>query len=406
MLDHRGVILFDPLQAFFQKHQYCGDLDGGVEGDRVWMTCTCGAAINRNVDDWLARPTPRGRCHAGAHRGVRLDSRQPFSPRCPLRLIGLAVAFTLILTLVPLAAEAQQPKHVPRIGYLNLRSEPNAWDAAFKQGLHDLGWVEGQTIVIEYRWAAGRVDRLPALAEEFVRLHVDAIVASGTPVIQAAKNATTTIPIVMAVAADPVDAGLVKSLARPSENVTGLSFLDTELSAKRLELLKETLPKISRVTILRHVTSATASVRAVESAGRSLGLQVQLHEVQGPEDFDQAFSAMSQEGSEALNVLPSPILFANRKTLIELAARHRLPAIYHLREFVDEGGLMSYAASFPDMYRRAATYVDKILKGAKPADLPVEQPTKIELVINLKTAKALGLTIPQSLLHQADQVIE
>jgi ABC-type uncharacterized transport system substrate-binding protein len=319
--------------------------------------------------------------------------------------IGLLLTLALGLLWAPLAAEVQQPKHVPRIGYLNLRSEPNAWDAAFKQGLHDLGWVEGQNIVIEYRWAAGKVDRLPALVEEFVRLHVDAIVASGTPVIQAAKNATTTIPIIMAVAADPVDAGLVKSLARPGENVTGLSFLDTALSAKRLELLKETLPKISRVAILRHVTSATASLRAVESAGRSLALQVQLHEVQGPEDFDETFSAMRQDRSEALNVLPSPILFANRKTLIELAARHRLPAVYHLREFVDEGGLMSYAASFREMYGRAATYVDKILKGAKPADLPVEQPTKFELVINLKTAQALGLTIPPLLLFQADEVI-
>jgi putative ABC transport system substrate-binding protein len=319
--------------------------------------------------------------------------------------IGLLLTLALSLLMAPLAPEAQPPTHVHRIGVLNLRSEPNAWDAAFKQGLTDLGWVEGQNIVTEYRWAAGQVDRLPALAEEFVRLHVDAIVASGTPVIQAAEHATTTIPIVMAVAADAVDAGLVKSLARPGENVTGLSFLDTELSAKRLELLKETLPTMSRVAILRHVTSATASVRAVESAGRSLALQVQLHEVQGPEDFDQAFRAMSQESSEALNVLASPILFTNRKTLVELAARHRLPAVYHLREFVDEGGLMSYAASFPDMYRRAATYVDKILKGAKPADLPVEQPMKFELVINLKTAQALGLTIPPAVLFQADEVI-
>jgi len=317
---------------------------------------------------------------------------------------GLIAVLALGILVAPLAA--QQPKHVPRIGFLNLRPGPNAWDAAFQQGLHDLGWVEGQNIVFEYRWAAGRVDRLPALAEELVRLHVDVIVAGATPVIQAAKHATTTIPIVMAISADAVDAGLVKSLAHPGENVTGLSFLDTELSAKRLELLKEALPQLSRVAVLRHVTSTIAALRAVESAGRSLGVLLQVHEVQSPEDFDQAFHAMRQEGSEALNVLASPILFAHRKTLIELAAQHRLPAVYQWREFVEEGGLMSYAASPADMYRRAAAYVDKILKGAKPGDLPVEQPMKFELVINLKTAKALGLTIPPALLFQADEVIK
>jgi putative ABC transport system substrate-binding protein len=319
--------------------------------------------------------------------------------------VGGIVTLILGLLAMPFAVEAQQAKHVPRIGFLNLRPGANAWDAAFQQGLHELGWVEGQNIAFEYRWAAGRVDRLPALAEELVRLPVDVLVAGATPVIQAAKHATTTIPIVMAISADAVDAGLVKSLAHPGENVTGLSFLDTELSAKRLELLKEALPQLSRVALLRHVTSTTAALHAVEAAGRSLGLLLQVQAVQGPEDFDQAYRAMRQEGSEALNVLASPILFAHRKTLIELAAQHRLPAVYQWREFVEEGGLMSYAASPADMYRRAATYVDKILKGAKPGDLPVEQPMKFELVINLKTAKALGITIPPTLLFQADEVI-
>ena len=317
---------------------------------------------------------------------------------------GLIAVLALGILVAPLAA--QQPKHVPRIGFLNLRPGPNAWDAAFQQGLHDLGWVEGQNIAFEYRWAAGRVDRLPALAEALVRLPVDVLVVGATPVIQATKHATTTIPIVMAVSAAAVDAGLVKSLAHPGENGTGLSFLDTELSAKRLEWLKEALPQLSRVALLRHVTSTIAALRAVEAAGRSLGVQLQVHEVRGPEDFEQAFRTMSQEGSEALNVLASPILFAHRKTLIELAAQHRLPAVYQWREFVEEGGLMSYAASPADMYRRAAAYVDKILKGAKPGDLPVEQPMKFELVINLKTAKALGLTIPPALLFQADEVIK
>jgi len=277
--------------------------------------------------------------------------------------------------------------------------------AAFKRGLGDLGWVEGKNILIEYRWAAGKVDRLPELAQELIHLHVDAIVVSGTPAIQAAKSATTSIPIIMTVAADPVDAGLVKSLAHPGENVTGLSFLDTELSAKRLELLKEAFPKISRVAVLRHVTSAIAAVGAVESVGRSLALQIQIHEVKSPEELDQAFNAMRQDRSEAVNVLPSPILFNNRKALIELATKYRLPAVYHLKEFVDDGGLMSYAASFPEMCQRAATYVDKILKGVKAADLPVEQPTKFELVISLKTPKEIGVTIPPNVLARADKVI-
>jgi putative ABC transport system substrate-binding protein len=322
----------------------------------------------------------------------------------PKILIGLLVTF--LLTIAPIA-QAQQAKKVPRLGYLGLRGSASSSDEVLKQGLHELGWIEGQTIAIEYRWAADRVERLPALAEELVRLKVDVIVTvGGSPAARAAKNATSTIPIVMAAVADAVDAGLVKSLARPGENVTGLSFLDTDLSAKRLELLKEAFPKILRVAILRHVTSGTAALHAVESAGRSLGLQLYTHDVQGPEDFEQAFGAMRHERADALNVLASSILNENKKMLIELAAKHRLPAIYQWKEFVEDGGLMSYAATITDMYRRAAVYVDKILKGAKPADLPVEQPTKFELVINLKTAKQLGLTFSQSVLYRADKVIK
>ena len=318
------------------------------------------------------------------------------------KIVWLPTAVVLIAVSL---ADAQQLKKFPHIGYLNLRSGPADLDAEFNQGLRELGWVEGKNIAIEYRWAAGRIERLPALTEQLIGGKVDIIVVSATPVVQAAKNATSTIPIVMVAVADAVDAGLVKSLAHPGGNVTGLSFLDTELTAKRLELLKEALPQISRVAILRHVTSTAAALHAVEVAGQSLGVQLQVHTVRGPEDFDQAFSAMRQEHNEALNVLASPILNDNRKTLIELAAKFRLPAVYQWREFVEDGGLMSYAASLPDLYRRAATYVDKILKGANPANLPVEQPTKFEFFINLKTAKQLGVTIPPSVLARADKVI-
>jgi len=319
--------------------------------------------------------------------------------------IGALLALSILILVTPLATHAQPAGKIPRLGYLMVRPGPTTYDAAFLQGLRELGWVEGQNMAIEYRWAADQMDRLPALAEELVRLRVDVIVAAATPGVQAAKHATSTIPIVMTGVADAVDAGLVQSLARPGENVTGLSFLDTELSAKRLELLKEALPTISRVALLRHVASTTAALRAVEAAGRSLGVQLQVHEVRGPADLEQAFSAMSQEHTEALNVQASPVLNAHRKTLIALAAQHRLPAVYQWREFVEEGGLMSYAASLPDLYHRAATYVDKILKGTKPGDLPVEQPTKFELVLNLKTAQALGITFPPDMLMLADEVI-
>ena len=316
------------------------------------------------------------------------------------------------LLTAPLAAEAQQAGRVPRIGFLSLTSpsdRPPLLDA-FRQGLRELGWVEGQNIVIDYRYAEGRVDRLPDLAAELVRLKVDLIVASaGTQAATAAKNATETIPIVMIYVRDPVGTGLIASLARPGGNVTGVSgSAGLELFAKQLELLKETVPKIRRVAILSNPANAyhQLAIREVNVAARSLGVQLQLLEARGPNEFDGAFAAMAKERVGALLVLSDAMLSSHRTRLADLAARSRLPAAYGVRESVEAGGLMSYGPSFLDLFRRSAAYVDKILKGAKPADLPVEQPTKFELVINLKTAKALGLTVPQTLLARADEVIE
>ena len=328
-----------------------------------------------------------------------------------MRRIGL-VLLAVSLVLAPLAADAQQAGKAPRIGILSLTSpsdRPFLLDA-FRQRLRELGWVEGQNIVIDYRYAEDRVDRLPDLAAELVRLKVDLIVASaGTQVATAAKNATETIPIVMIFVRDPVGTGLIASLARPGGNVTGVSgYAGLEIVAKQLELLKETVPKIRRVAILSNPANAyhQLAIREANVAARSLGVQLQLLEARGPNEFDGAFAAMAKERVGALLVLSDAMLNSHRTRLADLAARSRLPAAYGVRESVEAGGLMSYGPSFLDLYRRSAAYVDKILKGAKPADLPVEQPTKFELVFNLKTAKALGLTIPQSLLQRADQVIE
>src|SRR5437773_3821248 len=321
------------------------------------------------------------------------------------------VTLTLSLLAAPLAADAQQAGKVPRIGFLGVTSSsdrPSHLDA-FRQRLRELGWVEGQNIVIDYRYAEGRVDRLPDLAAELVRLKVGLIVASaGTQAATAAKNATETIPIVMIYVRDPVGTGLIASLARPGGNVTGVSgSAGLELFAKELELLKETVPKIHRVAILSNPDNAyhQLAIREVNVAARSLGVQLQLLEARGPNEFDGAFAAMAKERVGALLVLSDAMLRSHRTRLADLAARSRLPAAYGVRESVEAGGLMSYGPSFLDLFRRSAAYVDKILKGAKPGDLPVEQPTKIELVINVKTAKALGLTIPPSLLQRADAVI-
>jgi putative ABC transport system substrate-binding protein len=329
-----------------------------------------------------------------------------------MRLIGLAVVLAVSLVLAPLTADAQQAAKIARIGYLvlNLAAASHLTEA-FLQGLHDLGYVEGRNIVIEYRSAEGKLERLPALAAELVALKVNVIVAGGPPHALAAKQATRTIPIVFASSADPVTDGLVTSLARPGGNVTGLSNLGSGLVGKGLEQLTQAVPGVSRVAVLwqpgAYAERTTRDMlQEAEAAARTLGVQLQLVEVRGPADFDRAFSEMTRARAGALTMLPSTMLISERRRLVDLTAKNRLPAVYASREFVDAGGLMSYGSNLADMFRRAAIYVDKILKGAKPADLPVEQPTKFELVINLKTAKALGLTIPQSVLERTDQVIQ
>jgi putative ABC transport system substrate-binding protein len=305
----------------------------------------------------------------------------------------------------PLAAGAQAGK-IYRIGVL-ANVSGGAW-GAFIQGLRDLGYVEGQNITIEFRSSEGRYERLPDLAAELVRLKVDVIVAPANENVVVARQATRTIPIIMAGSFDPVESGLVASLARPGGNVTGLSFRAPEIEGNRLELLEEITPRVSRVAVLSNPTNRAihSSLAEVEVAARSLGVQVQILEARGPDEFQGAFAAMTRERADALLVFPDGMFLLHRTRIADLAAKSRLPAMYGVREFVDAGGLVSYAPSLRDNLRRAATYVDKILKGAKPGDLPVEQPTKFDLIINLKTARALGLAITPSLLARADQVIE
>ena len=314
------------------------------------------------------------------------------------------------LLAAPLAAEAQPRPKTARIGFLSLSPGPT-YTMDISPGLRELGWIEGQNIAVEYRWAANREDQLPTLAAELVRLKVDVIVTSSTPAAQAAQRATTTIPIVVTFVADPVGSGLVASLARPGGNITGLTTLATGLVAKRLELLKAVVSGSTRMAVLWQPgalgeRAMRDMVEETQVAGRTLGLELRFVEARRPDDFEQAFSAMREARGGGLLVFPNPLLFEERRSIVAHAGKSRLPTVYPWREAASVGGLMSYATNFPNMYRRAAIYVDKILKGAKPADLPIEQPTEFELVINLKTAKALGLTIPQSLLQRADQVIE
>jgi len=312
----------------------------------------------------------------------------------------------------PGSAEAQQAAaKVPRIGFLALNPGANPHlREAFLQGLRDLGYVEGRNVVIEYRSAEGKLERLRALAAELVALKVDVIVTGGgTPTALAAKEATRTLPIVFTSATDPVTDGLVTSLAHPGGNVTGLSNLAPELVGKCLEQLKEAVPQVSLVAVLWQpgaVGGRTDMLKPAEVAARALGMRVQFVEARGPADFDRAFSDMTRARAGALAVLGSAIFNSERRRLVDLAAKHRLPTVYTSRDFVDAGGLMTYGVNLADLFRRAAAYVDKTLKGTKPGDLPVEQPTKFELMINLKTAKALGLTISPSLLQRADEVIE
>jgi putative tryptophan/tyrosine transport system substrate-binding protein len=322
----------------------------------------------------------------------------------------LLIALAASALAVPFVSVAQSQGRTWRIGMLEtVSTELNGANLdAFRKGLLELGYVEGRNLIIEYRSADGRSERFAALATELVGLKVDLIVTRGTPAAVAAKNATRTIPVVMANAGDPVDSGLVTSLARPGGNVTGLSSLTVPLEAKRFGLLRELVPGITRIAALYNMSSPAnpPQWKEIETAARSLSIQPQLLDVRRPEDLAPAFDAATRQRADGLIVGQEGLFQANRKLIAELAAKHRLPAIYRSMEFIEAGGLMAYGPSYPDLYRRAATYVDKILKGAKPGDLPVEQPTKFELIINLKTAKALGLTIPQSLLLRADEVIQ
>jgi ABC-type uncharacterized transport system substrate-binding protein len=313
------------------------------------------------------------------------------------------------LLVAPLAAEEQPAGKMPRIGFLFFGSPgPSAELDAFRQGLRELGYIERQNIAVEVRFATGRIERLPELAAELVRLKPDVIVTPATPPSLAAKQATSTIPIVFAGIADPVGAGLITNLARPGGNITGVSSISAELGGKRLELLKSVTPKASRMAVLYNPADRAnvLVLTQLQEAAPVLGLTLQPLEVRGPGEFDGTFVAMNREHAHALFVAAGVLNFEHRKALVDLAAKSRIPTMWGHRQFVEAGGLMSYAVNFYDQVRRAATYVDKILKGAKPGDLPVEQPTKFELVINMKTAKALGLTIPPSLLQRADQVIE
>ena len=320
------------------------------------------------------------------------------------RVFGFALAAMLLTLSLP--TEAQQPTKVPRIGYLaqGATSSSSSNLKAFREGLRQLGYVEGQNIIIEYRYAESRTERFPDLVADLVRLKVGVIVASGTQANLAAKKATGAIPIVMANSDDPLGSGLVESLARPGGNVTGFSSMGQELGGKRLELFREAFPKVRRLAVLWH-TAANPAFRETQTAAQTLGFKILSSEVRGAEDLDSAFALLTRERSDGLFTVSSAFMTVNRKRIVEFAAKNRLPAIYHNEQFVEDGGLMSYATSIRDLHRRAAKYVDRILKGAKPADLPVEQPTKFEFVINLKTAKQVGINIPQSVLYRVDKVI-
>jgi putative tryptophan/tyrosine transport system substrate-binding protein len=317
-----------------------------------------------------------------------------------------SILVAAVLLTVAVVAEAQQPKKVPRIGFLSGTST-NPRREAFRQGLRELGYVEGKNVLIEWRYAEGKFNRLPELAAELVRLKVDVIVTGGPNSTRPAKEATATIPIVMAFDSDPVGSGFVASLAHPGGNITGLSTLSPEISGKQLELLKEIVPKLSRVAVLGNSTLAgnAQALKEVELAAGAFGVKLQYLDVRGPKDIETAFRAASKGRAEAVLVLAGPGLAAHRTQILAAAVKSRLPAIYPQTEYTEAGGLVYYGANTPDLDRRAATYVDKILKGAKPGDLPEEQPTKFEFIIYLKAAKQIGLTIPPNVLARADRVI-
>ncbi len=319
-----------------------------------------------------------------------------------ITLVGGAAAW-------PLAAKAQQPGKLPTIGYLGASAalSESPWTTAFVQRLRELGWIEGRTIAIEYRWAEGRAERAAEIAAEFVRLKVDVIVGTATPPTIAAKHATSVIPIVFAVAGDPVGTGLVASLARPGGNITGLSLQATDLAGKRIELLREVVPGLRRLAIMGNVgnSQVVLEIGEVQAAARTLGLDAITSEIRRAEDIAPAFEAFKGR-ADALFVILDPVISSNRLPINTFALRARLPTVHGVRDLVEAGGMMSYGPNFPDLFRRAAGDVDKILRGVKPAEIPVEQPTKFDLIINLKTAKALGLEIPPTLLARANEIIE
>ena len=330
---------------------------------------------------------------------------------CAMKKAGVfSILFVVMLFAVAIITEAQQPAKIPRIGYLSAasRSTSPARIEAFLQGLRDLGYVEGKNIVIEYRFAEGKLDRLPALVAELVRLKVDLIVTTASRETRASREATNTIPIVMTTEGDPVGTGFVASLARPGGNITGLSTLTAELSGKRLELLNEILPNLSRVAVLGSSTNPGHAqvLKETELAAGASKVKLEYLDILGPKDIETAFRAAGKGRADAVLMLSSSVFTSQRTQVIELAVKSRLPVSYPRPEFVEAGGLLSYGPSTTDLHRRAATYVDKILKGAKPADLPVEQPKKFEFIINLKAAKQIGLTIPPNVLARADKVIK
>jgi putative ABC transport system substrate-binding protein len=324
------------------------------------------------------------------------------------KLIFLFLAFSTVISVN--VATAQQPKKVSRIGFLSPQartSSPNLTEA-FLQGLRELGYVDGQNIAIEYRWAEGKFERLPELAADLVRLKVDVLATAVTQASLAAKSATLTIPIVIIAVSDPVEAGLIASLARPGANITGTSSMSNEVAGKQLGLLKETLPKVSRVAALWNPANPVfqaSQLREVEASAKSLGVKLHKLEARNAAEIEHAFAAIVKERTRAIMVLSDPLYTIHRKQIADLALKHRLPAVSQTAQLAEAGLLMTYGANFPDSYRRAATYVDKILKGAKPADIPVERPTKFEFVINLNTANKIGLTVPQTVLYRADKVI-
>jgi len=346
-----------------------------------------------------------------AFRWFRSDNRKSAIQKRPRGLKwGWTIATVLTLGMCGAAALAQQPTKVPRIGYLSSNS-PTANKArieAFRQGLRELGYVEGKNIIIEWRSAEGKSDRLPALAAELVSLKVDVIVSYGPIPTRVLKNSTTTIPIVMSSDGDPVGSGVVASLARPGGNITGLSTLAPEISGKQLEILKEIVPKVSRVAVLGHSNEPgnAPALKELELAAGALKVQLQYLDVLSPKDIETSFQSAGKQQAGAVVVLAGPVMAPHRIEVVNLAAKNRLPAMYYRSDYVEAGGLMTYGVNFDDLHRRAATYVDKILKGRSPADLPVEQPMKFEFIINLKAAKQIGLTVPPSVVARADRVIK